>query len=126
MELLLNGEASARVPDANFFLEWFGEEHDPGDFLVLRDAALGELRATAPQAGICLLQTDGAAPTDGVASEVELSQAEAARLFAQFLARDLGFRAPFERAAETASFSWIGWLLGVFVAAALWWGWRLF
>lgn len=123
MELLLSGEPSTEAPSVDLLLRWFGGDHDPSEFLVLRDVALGEIRATAPQAGLCLLQTEGVGST-APGGELELSPNEAARLFVQFLDRDPEYRAAFAAQADRGSFSWIGWLVGVSVAAAAWWGWN--
>jgi hypothetical protein len=127
LELLLNGETSEQEPDADFLREWFRKDHDLGDFLILR-AAFGELRATAPQAGTCLLQAegavaDGAAPAAAFNGEVELPRSEAARVVVQFLSGEPAFRVAFERNSEAVSFSWFGWIVGVLIAAAGWWAW---
>ncbi len=122
MELLLNGEPTEQEPDAEFLREWFRKEHDRGDFLILRDVVFGELRATAPERGLCLVQAEGAA-TDALHAEAELPRLEAAQVFAQFLARDTSFRVAFEHDAHARAFSWLGWLFGVLAAAVAWWVW---
>ncbi len=128
MELLLNGKTSAQTPNADFLLHWFGGERDPAEFLVLRDRVLGELRATAPQGGVCLLQAE--APDEAAVAphprcaELELSAGEAARLFVQFLSGDPGFRAVFDSAP--GRFSWLGWLAGALAVSAGWWAWNAF
>ena len=125
MELLLNGESSERKPSADFLLRWFGEEHDPADFLILRDPALGELRAAAPQDGICLIRAEGAGPIAVFDGEAELPLAEAARVFVQFLSGDCAFLGAFESGSEAPSFTWVGWIVGALTTGAVWWSWRL-
>ncbi len=128
MELLLNGEVSPERPSPDFLLRWFGGEHDPAAFLVLRDRTLGELRATAPRDGVCLLQTEASAVAGGSPSrpaELELGASEAAELFVQFLSGDPGYRAVFDAAPERGAFSWPGWLLGLLAVGAGWWVWNL-
>ena len=93
MELLIDGDPSPEPPSEAALERWFAEPRGPAEFLVLRDPARGEVRATAPQAGTCLVQAELQLPDRKVRGEAEVEAAVAREWCTQFLRGELAWHA---------------------------------
>ena len=89
MELIFPDGRRVATPDARTLDEAFAELSDPGDFLVLRDPARGEVRAAGPSDGTFLLQCDLPESGGMFRGEVhDIDRSEAASIFRSFAAGD--------------------------------------
>ena len=98
MELIFHDGRKVASPGGGTLDEAFEGLSDPGHFLILRDAALGEVRAAGPSDGTFLLQCDLSAPGGMFRGEVDaIERSEAASVFKSFAAGDTRWSAGWER-----------------------------
>ena len=123
MELLVDGDRQPQAASDRAIASWFSQTHDRSAFIVVRDEALGELRATAPDSGECLVQADLRTSDGPFSGEAVLDVHTAQSLFGHFLKRQIEWRLKLRRTEDPP------WVPGLLVCLVLFvvlllWGWN--
>ena len=93
MKIKLHDKRIIEKPDSATLNRLFFELHDPGDFIILSDEKLGEIRAAGPFDGKFLVQCDLPSISGvfrGERSDVHLTEAQS--MFDAFLSGDKSWK----------------------------------